>query len=176
MTLFKLRKATIADLPDMMQLIAEGIAALGVQGSPQWQNGYGPTEEKIKEDILKQESYLLTFEDEIAAAAALVSGIDPVYTAIQGGKWVGEGPYLSIHRVVVNTRFKGQRLSAKLLQELEEVAREKQIFDLRIDTYQANTAMQRNISAAGYTFCGHIAFPIPHGERLAYQKLLSPTD
>nr|WP_312497855.1 GNAT family N-acetyltransferase [Enterococcus sp.] len=170
--MFELHKATIDDLPALMELINQGIAALAAQGSPQWQNGYGPSEDKIRADILKQESYLLKSEGTIAAAAALVSGIDPVYTAIDG-KWLGEGPYLSIHRVVVDPRFKGQRLSAKLLHALEEVARNEGIFDLRIDTYQANTAMQRNITTAGYTFCGHIEFPIPDGARLAYQKLLS---
>jgi len=144
--LFELHKATIDDLPALMELIDQGIAALAAQGSPQWQNGYGPSEDKIRADILKQESYLLKTEGTIAAAAALVSGTDPVYT--------------------------GQRLSAKLLHALEEVARNEGIFDLRIDTYQANTAMQRNITTAGYTFCGHIEFPIPDGARLAYQKLL----
>ncbi|WP_430609220.1 GNAT family N-acetyltransferase [Enterococcus sp. DIV0876] len=172
MALFELRQATVADLPSLMRLINEGIAALGAQGSPQWQDGYGPSEEKIRDDILKQESYVLVSHGEIAASAALVSGIDPVYTAIQAGQWVGDGPYLSIHRVVVNPQFKGQRLSAKLLQALEAVAKNKGVFDLRIDTYQANTAMQRNITAAGYSFCGHIEFPIPNGERLAYQKLI----
>lgn len=173
--MFELQKATLADLPALMQLFDQGIAALAAQGSPQWQNGYGPSEAKVSADILNGESYLLTCGGEIAAAAALISGVDPVYTAIDG-EWLGEGPYVSIHRVVVDPRFKGQRLSAKLLQALEEVAQNNGIYDLRIDTYQANIAMQRNITAAGYKFCGHIEFPIPDGARLAYQKLLSTAD
>ncbi len=50
--------------------------------------------------------------------------------------------------------FKGQKLSAKLLQALEVVALEQGIVDLRIDTYKANIGMQKNIQAAGYQYKG----------------------
>ena len=47
--------------------------------------------EKIKEDINQQESYLLLYDDQIAASAALVKGVDPLYTAIIEGSWSGMG-------------------------------------------------------------------------------------
>ena len=50
------RKTTEDDLTELMALIEEGIAFLKAQGSPQWQNGYGPKETQIKEDIAKGES------------------------------------------------------------------------------------------------------------------------
>ncbi len=75
--MIQFRKATLSDLPEMMALFEMGIQSLKKQGSPQWQNGYGPTREKIKEDINQQESYLLLYDDQIAASAALVKGVDP---------------------------------------------------------------------------------------------------
>lgn len=170
--MIQFRKATLSDLPEMMALFEMGIQSLKKQGSPQWQNGYGPTREKIKEDINQQESYLLLYDDQIAASAALVKGVDPFYTAIIEGSWSGDGPYASIHRVVVSDHFRGKQLSAHLLKALEEEALAKGIHDLRIDTYQANIGMQKVIETCGYQYRGQVVFPIPHGERLAYQKLI----
>ena len=89
----KFRKTTEGDLTELMALIEEGIAFLKAQGSPQWQNGYGPKETQIKEDIAKGESYVLVKDGKISASAALVSGDDPVYNAITGAGWDGNGPY-----------------------------------------------------------------------------------
>ncbi len=52
-----------------------------------------PKETQIKEDIAKGESYVLVKDGKIAASAALVSGDDPVYNAITGAGWDGNGPY-----------------------------------------------------------------------------------
>lgn len=46
--MIQFRKATLSDLPEMMALFEMGIQSLKKQGSPQWQNGYGPTREKSK--------------------------------------------------------------------------------------------------------------------------------
>ncbi|MBM9834406.1 GNAT family N-acetyltransferase, partial [Enterococcus faecalis] len=61
----KFRKTTEDDLTELMALIEEGIAFLKAQGSPQWQNGYGPKEIQIKEDIAKGESYVLVKDGKI---------------------------------------------------------------------------------------------------------------
>jgi GNAT superfamily N-acetyltransferase len=174
--MIELRKASITDLPEMMKLFEMGIQSLKRQGSPQWQDGYGPSSEKIAEDIQNQESYVLLYAGQIAASAALVKGIDPVYTAITDGHWSGEGPYASIHRVVVSDYFRGKQLSAYLLKALEQEALAEGISDLRIDTYQANMGMQKVILSCGYHYCGQVVFPIPHGERLAYQKIIGKTE
>jgi len=83
----KFRKTTEEDLVELMALFEEGIAFLKAQGSPQWQDGYGPKENQIKADIANGESYVLVKDGKIAASAALVSGDDPVYKQLpaQGG-------------------------------------------------------------------------------------------
>ncbi len=52
----KFRKTTEEDLVELMALFEEGIAFLKAQGSPQWQDGYGPKENQIKADIANGES------------------------------------------------------------------------------------------------------------------------
>ncbi|MHC5267846.1 GNAT family N-acetyltransferase [Enterococcus sp. LJL98] len=165
------RRATINDLPQIMKIMEEATAYLKLQGSPQWQDGNGPTREKINRDIEEQNSYVLVRSDQIVVGTiALIPGIDPVYTAIKEGSWQGEGPYLSLHRVAINRQFSGQGLGLKLLEQAIQQAEREGISDFRIDTHVLNLPMQKAIRQAGFDYRGVVHFPIIHGERLAYQK------
>ena len=166
-----LRKTTLDDLPRVLQIIDQAAAYLAEQGLPQWQGDQKPSKERIIEDIERQESFVLIDEEDIVGTAALVSGIDPVYTAI-AGNWEGREPYLSIHRVALDQNVRGKRLGKQLLEHLLTVATCQGIKDVRIDTFPTNHPMEKTIYSAGFHYCGMIEFPFPHGERKAYQKLL----
>ncbi len=169
----KLRLATTNDLEVIMEIMAEGIRTLRQQQSPQWQGGYGPNHEKIKKDIETNACYLLvTDQDEVVATAALIQGIDPVYTAIQDGSWQEEGPYLAIHRVAVAKNQRGKKRATLLLSLLLEKAKTLGFSDIRIDTHRLNQPMQKAIIANHFIYRGRVCFPIPNGERLAYQLIL----
>ncbi len=163
------RKATRADLPALMTIIDEAIQLLKSQGSPQWQHGYGPSIEKITQDIQMQTLYVLA-EQEILALGALIPGVDPVYTAIEEGSWEGTGPYLSIHRVAVSQKAAGRGLAKQLLRSLIEESRQQGITDVRIDTHEQNQGMQKAILSTGFIYRGSVHFPIPDGKRRAYQN------
>ncbi|KAF1296927.1 GCN5 family acetyltransferase [Enterococcus sp. JM4C] len=168
-----LRRAEKADCPEIMKIIQQAKAFLAHQGSPQWQNGYGPTEEAILKDIEKGESYVLVVDNQIVGTAALVSGIDPVYTAITEGNWqTTDTAYLSIHRVAIDGTIRGRGLAKELLTGLIQEASAMGIHDIRIDTYPKNEPMEKAIFASGFTYQGEVEFPIPHGERKAYQYLV----
>ena len=63
----KFQQATLSDLLMLTKIMTEAIELLKKQGSPQWQNGHGPTAEKLTEDIQKHRTYILkTADDEIA--------------------------------------------------------------------------------------------------------------
>ncbi|WP_265457457.1 GNAT family N-acetyltransferase [Enterococcus sp. HY326] len=168
------RKATILDLDQIEKIIEDGKRYLQAQGSPQWQNGYGPTREKIQADIERKESYVMLVEGVIAGVAALVSGVDPVYTAISGGSWQENSAesYLSVHRVAFNQELRGQGYAKLFMQLLVTVAATIGCRDLRIDTHEMNQIMQKVILGAGFTYQGEIEFPMPNGERRAYQIIL----
>ncbi|MGG5323464.1 hypothetical protein IGJ83_001570 [Enterococcus pernyi] len=166
-----LRKTTLDDLPGVLQIIDQAAAYLAEQGLPQWQGDQKPSKERFIEDIERQESFVLIDEEDIVGTAALVAGIDPVYTAI-AGNWEGREPYLSIHRVALDQNVRGKRLGKQLLDYLLTVATCQGIKDVRIDTFPTNHPMEKTIYSAGFHYCGMIEFPFPHGERKAYQKLL----
>lgn len=163
--------ATLDDLAQLSVIMADAIAFLKEQGSPQWQAGYGPTADKLAVDIQNKRTYVLKMNnDEIAGTIALISGIDPVYTKISQGVWEGQDDYLAFHRVAINKNFRGQKITARLLEEAMNQAYKLGFKDLRIDTHEQNVLMQKAIKSAGFTYRGRVQFPIPNGDRLAYQK------
>lgn len=169
----KFQQATLSDLPRLTKIMSEAIELLKKQGSPQWQNGYGPTAEKLTEDIQNHRTYILkTSDGEIAGTIALIPGVDPTYTAITKGEWQGNAEYLAIHRVAINQQFRGQKIAAQLLNSAIHEAAKFGIRDLRIDTHELNIGMQKVIKESGFHYCGVVQFPIPNGERLAYQKFV----
>ena len=169
----KFQQATFNDLPMLTKIMTEAIELLKKQGSPQWQNGHGPTAQKLTEDIRNHRTYILkTASGEIAGTIALIPGVDAAYTAITKGEWQGDAEYLAFHRVAINQRFRGQKIAAKLLEAAVNEAAKSGINDLRIDTHELNIGMQKVIKEAGFHYCGVVHFPIPDGQRLAYQKIV----
>lgn len=168
----QLRLARMNDLQEIMTIFNAAIAYIGKQGSPQWQNGYGPQVEQIKQDINKRQFYVFVDElGKILAVAALVEGVDPVYTAIDG-TWQGNEAYISIHRVAVSAETMGKGIANLFLKHLVEQCQQLDYQDIRIDTHELNIGMQKVILANGFQYRGQVVFPIPFGERLAYQLYL----
>ncbi|GCF95875.1 N-acetyltransferase [Enterococcus florum] len=165
-----LRKAVKADIPELMQIFDEAKTYLKEQGSPQWQNGQGPTEEVILKDIQKEASYVLVENETILGSFALIEGIDPVYEAIDGS-WEGESRYVSIHRVAINQKQRSKGLGIRLVQHAVKQARKIGYQDIRIDTYPKNYPMLRVIDKLGFSYRGMVHFPIQDGERKAFQLL-----
>lgn len=170
MTEYHLRTAQVADLAEIMTIIKSAIQYLKAQGSPQWQNGQGPTTENMKKMILEQVGYVLVNEEgEIAAVAALVAGVDPVYTAIDGQWLQATDDYFSIHRVAVSPAFCGQGIANIFLHQLIEEGQRLGKSDIRIDTFPKNQPMIHTILKAGFIKTGMVHFPIPDGQRVAFQ-------
>lgn len=80
------RKSTTADLPVIMQLIASGRRIMRSSGNPhQWGNNH-PSEDQIRLDIDRGQSYLLLDGDVAIATWAFIPGPDASYTVISGGE------------------------------------------------------------------------------------------
>lgn len=163
--------ATLEDLPQIMSIIDSARAFLREQGLPQWQNGYGPNSEVMASDIRGGVCWVAIDEGKIVGTASLIPGIDPVYSAIQQGAWDGDDHYVSVHRFAVSGTSRGKGLGRKFLEDLVQQCFKLDYEDVRIDTYPANRPMIKVILETGFTFKGMVEFPIPDGERVAYQRL-----
>jgi len=168
-----MRTARMTDLESILSIVEEARAFLQEQGSPQWQDGFGPNREMIEEDILRQEGYVFLLDNEMFGYAALVEGEDESYSNITQGGWDSTHPrYAAIHRVAVSAKVRGKGLARQMMEHLVAKARSMGYRDIRIDTYPRNHIMERVILGAGFTWRGMIQLPIPNGERKAYQLIL----
>ncbi|MGL5731821.1 MAG: GNAT family N-acetyltransferase [Bacteroidales bacterium] len=160
------RKTTIADIDKIMQIIREAQNYFKAANIDQWQNGY-PNESVFAQDILMKRSYVFTLDNEIIATAMISFDGEPTYAHIDGS-WLSDQPYGVIHRIAVKSSIKGNNVAGNIIAKATEMASERGISSLRIDTHRQNTAMQKVILKSGFKYCGIIHLN-DGAERFAYQ-------
>ena len=158
-----IRKTTLQDLPDVMQIYAQARIFMAQSGNPdQWKDSY-PAEALVREDIAQGISYVAEFDGQIETVFVYFEGDDPTYHLIENGSWKNEEPYGVIHRIASRGRVKGA--GAKCLQWGFS-----QCKNLRIDTHDDNRVMQHVLEKNGFERCGRI-YTETGSPRIAYQKV-----
>lgn len=171
-----LRVAEIKDLPAILAIIEDARLTLLKNNIPQWQNGDGPSKEILQRDIQKKQCFVLIAEEKIMGVGVISNSIEVAYEHLRNGKWKDSRspfPYAAIHRVAIDANHLGNGYATLLLRYLITVARMNNHIDIRIDTHPKNKAMQHLITNVGFDYCGEISLAVSHGERFAYQLLLT---
>ena len=150
-----IRKSRLEDIDSIMKIIEDGSKFLKSMKVNQWQDGY-PAREDILVDIRDGISYVLVDEDRIVATMALVYGVDKTYNYIEGGEWMYEDDYSTVHRLAVDNEFKGRGYGEKMFDFARALSSENGIKYMRIDTHQHNIPMQKLIKKSGYDYRGVI--------------------
>ncbi len=160
-----IKAATSKDLETVLALIRCGREKMIASGNlHQWTDGH-PSKAQIKKDIETNCSFLMYSQEGSLPIAtfAFILGNDPTYRCIDGGAWINDAPYGTIHRVASAPGTKGimERIVAYCFCLTDNI---------RIDTHRDNIPMQRALLRLGFRYCGIIY--LEHGdERLAYQKV-----
>ena len=104
----RIRPTELTDIERILEIFEYGRQVQIASGNPnQWRKGH-PGRELVLKDINQQASYVCVTEaDEveglpegtIVATFAAIEGIDPTYTHIEGGAWLNDAPYVTIHRI-----------------------------------------------------------------------------
>lgn len=165
-----LRLATIEDIEDVLNIIRECQQLMRQRGIDQWQNGY-PNRESIVNDIIASRGYILVCNNQIAAYAALIFDGEEAYSYLKGGEWLTTTEnYLTIHRLAVSDKFRGQNIGESffLLSEKESLIRN--VASIRCDTHKDNRFMLRLLKRLNYTYCGQVSYQ--GAERVAFEKIL----
>lgn len=162
------RKATMADVPAVTRLY-DGARRFMRRSSnlSQWTGGY-PSEADVRADIAAGHLYVAESAGRVAGVFALIIGPDPTYAHIEGGSWLNDEPYGTIHRLASDGTV--GRLTDRIIDYcLGKIA------NLRIDTHADNAPMLRAIGRNGFTFCGIIR--VADGSpRRAYHLTVLPGD
>ena len=158
------RKATEADLSQILAVYARARAFMSETGNAsQWKNTY-PPEETVLSDIRKGYLRLLEDEDGLQCVFAFLAEGDPVYDRIEGA-WLNSLPHAAVHRVASAGKKKG------ILRECMRYCAALSP-NLKIDTHEDNKIMQHQLEKEGFSFCGTVF--LANGEkRIAYQRTLT---
>ena len=157
----EIRKAEFADLPRMMEIYADARDYMRLNGNPnQWVNGY-PSEERIREDMAAEESWVCTEKGEILGVFCFFLHNDLTYERIYEGCWLNDEPYGVIHRIA--------GMGGGVFEATLEYCTQ-QIHHLRIDTHADNKPMQHVVEKAGFTRRG-IIYVADGTPRIAYDRI-----
>jgi GNAT superfamily N-acetyltransferase len=169
MTDYHFRKAEISEISQIWDILQLAIVRRKEEGSDQWQDGY-PNPEVVQKDIQKGEGFVLTEGETIVGYSAVLINDEPQYENIEG-KWLTNDDFVVFHRVAISEKYLGKGCAKKMMEYIEEFARNNNIYSIKADTNFDNIAMMKIFEKAGYTFCGEVYFR--GGQRKAYEKVLA---
>lgn len=162
-----IRKATINDIDQVLQIYKEAQEFIKSYNSPQWQDGY-PNEESFHQDVKDGTIYVNEIDKTIVGVATFLD-YEPTYEVIDG-KWLNDEDYVVIHRIATTTKELGKGHAKAFIDYLEN---DKTVKNIKIDTHELNEPMKRFLIKNGFVYCGIIYLNNPHDRiRLAYQKIV----
>jgi ribosomal protein S18 acetylase RimI-like enzyme len=166
----RIRLAARDDIPALMELMRRVVPLMRAAGNLQWDETY-PNETVFERDIDVGQLWVADAETCLAGLAAITMDQEPNYAQVG---WDVSEPAIVVHRLAVDPEFRGAGMAGALMQKAEEVAAERCITVLRVDTNTQNAAAQRFFSKLGYQLAGEIGLKFRPGLRFfCYEKRLS---
>jgi ribosomal protein S18 acetylase RimI-like enzyme len=164
-----IRKATLNDVPGIMQVIQTIVPLMRAGGNYQWDSTY-PNPQVFEQDIAACQLWVADVDSEIAGAAAITTEQYPEYADVSLDV---SQPAIAVHRLAVDTKFRGMGVAAALLMQAEQESVNCGFNLLRIDTNSQNKAAQSLFPKLGYVFAGEIGLKFRPGMRFyCYEKRL----
>ena len=168
------RPATEADIPRILEIVADARKSLARHRVDQWQGAY-PDAARFEEDIRLRQCFVLEHAGDIPAFFVLSTAPQANYDAITDGKWSNDLPYCALHRAAVAGEYRGSGAAQAMLRCAEEQARSWGLRCIRVDTHRKNKPMQALLREGGYRYRGNILVDAEPGHdprRQAFEKLL----
>ncbi|WP_421828735.1 GNAT family N-acetyltransferase [Larkinella sp.] len=164
------RPATFNDIPALLQLIRRVVPLMQATGNFQWDDQY-PNAAVFEKDIAQNQLWVAELDEKPVGVAAITTDQEPEYAQVG---WDLSETAIVVHRLAVDPAVRGRGIAAQLLTQADEVARQRGINVLRIDTNTQNEATQRLFPKVGYEFAGEIGLGFRPGLRFfCYEKRLN---
>lgn len=159
---YQVKKAKLEDLSKINELYAQARLFMAGHGNPtQWGTTY-PSEDLLRQDIARENLYLIVDEADIHGVFYFAIEADPTYGVIEAGCWNEDRPYGVIHRIAGDG-------SGGILRSAVDFAQEQTEY-LRIDTHEDNCVMQKALEKLGFQRCG-IIYIEDGTERIAFDLI-----
>lgn len=163
------RKAFKSDANSIMNIIKQAQDYFKEQEIDQWQDNY-PNYETVCNDITNNYGYVLLKDNIIIGTAAVSFDGEKTYEHIYDGEWISDGEYVVIHRIAIDSKYKGKGLASLILENVEKICLGKNVHSIKIDTHRENLAMQKLLKKNGFKYCGIIYLEDGSG-RIAFEKI-----
>lgn len=158
----EIRKAAEMDLPEIFRVYQSARKFMEQNGNPdQWKDGY-PSPEIVKKDLKDGNLYLCVEGEKIEGVFVFFLGEEPSYRIIEGGDWLNDRPYGTLHRIA--SAGGGRGAASFCINWCFQQCR-----NMRGDTHECNRPMQRVFEKNGFVRCG-IIYLSDGSPRIAYQK------
>jgi ribosomal protein S18 acetylase RimI-like enzyme len=165
----RMRLAVLEDLPALMALMRRVVPLMIAAGNLQWDETY-PNEAVFQRDIDQEQLWIADAGTSLAGIAAITTDQEPDYAQVG---WDIDERAIIVHRLAVDPAFRGAGVARTLMQRAEEIAAERGITILRVDTNTQNQATQRLFPKLGYQLAGEISLKMKPGLRFfCYEKRL----
>jgi GNAT superfamily N-acetyltransferase len=166
-----IRLATLQDIDPVMQLVAQVLPIMQSTGNLQWDETY-PNAAIFTQDVKNEQLWVADIDGQVAGVIAIVNEQEPEYAQVAG--WDITEPAIVAHRLAVSPNFQGKGIAAALLRQCEEVARQKNVSLIRLDTNTVNRPMQNLFLKLGYNLGGEITLlKKPQLRFMAFEMRLS---
>lgn len=165
------RRATMEDLPQICEILAQAKEKLKSENIDQWQKGV-PNAETFTAGIRANIVHVLEEDGLILGTITVLLGPDACYDKIDGA-WLNEEPYAAFHRVCVRQEVRRKGIAGTMFAEAQTWASANGFHNYKIDTHPQNMSMQHALERNGFQKCGYISLidPPETGQiRIAYQK------
>ncbi len=166
----KFRKAVKVDVNSIINIIKQAQAYFKENTVNQWQDNY-PNFETVEKDIINKRGYVLLKDDNVVGTVVVSFDKDKNYEYIYNGGWVSDDKYAVIHRMAVDSNYKGIGLSSVIIKNIEKLCLGKGMHSIRIDTHKENISMQRLLQKNEFKYCG-IIYLEDKSKRIAFEKTL----
>lgn len=155
--------ATLKDIDRIMEIFSTAKKFMRSAGNPGQWNGAYPDKELIAGEIRDKHCFVVKDRSgKVAGTFCLILGDDPTYREIEGGSWLNDEPYGTIHRIASDGTTHGIghacfEFSAGI------------IGNLRADTHRDNAPMLGLLEKEGFSRCGTIHLK-DGSPRIAFQR------
>lgn len=158
--MLEIKNAKIDDIGKIMEIYRYAQDFMIRSGNPDQWGHFWPIQDVIEDDIKEGICKVICEGDEIYGVFALCQGDEPTYQHIEGGMWLNDEPYVTIHRIASDGRRHGIfKCAAEHCKKI--------CSNVRVDTHENNKPMQRQVEKNGFIKCGTIY--IENGSsRIAY--------
>ena len=152
-----------------MHLVSKVVPIMRKSGNFQWGDDY-PNPEVFSKDIAINQLWIAELESNVVGVSAITTDQDPEYA---DAGWDISEIAIVTHRLAVDPDCQGMGIARALMEQAEQVARDRGISILRVDTNSENMATRALFPKLGYEFSGEIGLAKRPGLKFfCYQKFI----